>query len=157
MVSHILSAFTSGRIIFGVTLLYIFLSGILFTLKMENQLMELVQHIQEVLPERGPMFLILTVIYLFIVLCIVIYRNTIHIKDYTFNEKTGLYLSKKDDHLVCTSCLLEKRRHSPVKHATHYYECQISECGKKYINPENPPQKKQRQGVSKRSSWTHNY
>ena len=161
MTSQIIKSFISDRILVGVTLLYISLCGTLFVLGQGSQLLKIILQLESALPQRMASILFLTSIFLLSCLVRVGYKNRVTLNNYTFNETTGLFSFNKNGQLVCTSCLVDQKRHSPVKHQKYGWQCQVKECGKQYMNPDNPPPKSKRKiiskGINRSGSWINNY
>ena len=70
------------------------------------------------------------------------------VKNYIFNEKTGIYTHKKTGQLFCGTCMVEGIE-SPLITLKYGWFCQRKGCSRSYSDPDNPKPKPQREVISR--------
>lgn len=149
MTNQIITLLIKDKISAGILLLYITLFGMIIGLDQGGQILRLIKSIEHTQLARMASLLFLTCVFLIVLFLRTFQKNKIDINEYLFNEKSGLYSHIKSGQLVCTSCLLDKKIHSPVKETQRYWSCQINKCNRSYPNPEHNTSKAKRGVISK--------
>lgn len=158
MIPTIIKTLIPRKSIAAITMFYFATITVIVKLDEQNIVFTVLQKLSPHMLMTISMLILATCIFLLGVIVAMPSEKKIDLYKYKFDERTGLYIFKENGQLVCSSCLLERNRHTPVREGAKYYTCMISTCRAKYPNPKyRHPEIGKKEASNDRTGWVHEY